>query len=212
MQQEYYILFRYFAFAYDCRIGYELQFCISNYKCIEIKKFETIIRQQMNYIKIETTCVSSELIKRISLITNKLIKMKNLILSVLMMAFVFTSCESNTTKSTEVSTEAMTVKPAEDHSAHMYSCSMHPEVTGHKGDKCSKCNMDLTEPVTKENGTSDNAQLYACSMHPDVIGKKVKNVLNAEWNLLYPLKSRNDYSVGNIFKELLKILKFYYPK
>ena len=105
-----------------------------------------------------------------------------------MMAFVFTSCESNTTKSTEVSTEAMTVKPAEDHSAHMYSCSMHPEVTGHKGDKCSKCNMDLTEPVTKENGTSDNAQLYACSMHPDVIGKKGEKCSKCGMELTVPVK------------------------
>lgn len=31
----------------------------------------------------------------------------------------------------------------------MYSCSMHPEVTGKKGDKCSKCGMDLTVPVKK---------------------------------------------------------------
>lgn len=27
---------------------------------------------------------------------------------------------------------------------HTYACPMHPEVTGMKGDKCSKCGMDLT--------------------------------------------------------------------
>ncbi|MCC6599167.1 MAG: hypothetical protein IT223_00670 [Crocinitomicaceae bacterium] len=31
---------------------------------------------------------------------------------------------------------------------HDYACPMHPEVTGHKGDKCPKCGMDL-EPIEK---------------------------------------------------------------
>jgi hypothetical protein len=26
---------------------------------------------------------------------------------------------------------------------------MHPEVTGKQGEECSKCGMELTEPVTK---------------------------------------------------------------
>jgi hypothetical protein len=29
-----------------------------------------------------------------------------------------------------------------------YACPMHPEVTGKEGAKCSKCGMELTEPVT----------------------------------------------------------------
>ena len=28
-------------------------------------------------------------------------------------------------------------------SHNMYSCPMHPEVTGEKGEKCSKCGMEL---------------------------------------------------------------------
>ncbi len=31
----------------------------------------------------------------------------------------------------------------------MYACPMHPEVQGKKGVKCSKCGMELTEPVSK---------------------------------------------------------------
>jgi hypothetical protein len=27
----------------------------------------------------------------------------------------------------------------------LYSCPMHPEVKGNKGDKCPKCQMELTE-------------------------------------------------------------------
>lgn len=34
----------------------------------------------------------------------------------------------------------------------MFSCPMHPEVQGKKGDKCSECGMELTEPVVKTSG------------------------------------------------------------
>jgi len=35
-----------------------------------------------------------------------------------------------------------------------YSCPMHPEITGNKGDKCSKCGMDL-EPKKAETKEGD---------------------------------------------------------
>ncbi|WP_333876041.1 heavy metal-binding domain-containing protein [Flavobacterium sp.] len=31
----------------------------------------------------------------------------------------------------------------------LYACPMHPEVQGKKRETCSKCSMELTEPVTK---------------------------------------------------------------
>lgn len=78
--------------------------------------------------------------------------MKNLILSALMMAFVFASCESNTTKQSETHTETSVESSTNSDTAEkveeqLYACSMHPEVIGKKGEKCSKCGMDLTEPV-----------------------------------------------------------------
>lgn len=42
-----------------------------------------------------------------------------------------------------------------------YACPMHPDVTGAKSDKCSKCGMALTP-----------AKYYACPMHPEVNGNK----------------------------------------
>ena len=42
-----------------------------------------------------------------------------------------------------------------------YACPMHPEVTGTKTDKCSKCGMALTP-----------SNYYACPMHPEVNGNK----------------------------------------
>lgn len=36
----------------------------------------------------------------------------------------------------------------------LYACSMHPEVTGKKGEKCSKCGMELTVPVKAAETTA----------------------------------------------------------
>lgn len=38
---------------------------------------------------------------------------------------------------------------------HAYACSMHPEITGIKGDTCSKCGMDLT-PVSGDDHKEHN--------------------------------------------------------
>ncbi len=73
--------------------------------------------------------------------------MKKLILSGIVMAFVFVACNSNTDKTKETKTE--TVSPVAE---QLYACSMHPEVIGKKGEKCSKCGMELTVPV-KNNET-----------------------------------------------------------
>ncbi len=38
----------------------------------------------------------------------------------------------------------------------MYACPMHPEITGKKGDKCSKCGMELTEVKGMTQSASTN--------------------------------------------------------
>ena len=55
------------------------------------------------------------------------------------MAFVVVSCNQKSKETEATKTET---------SSEVYACSMHPEVTGKKGDKCSKCGMELTEPVS----------------------------------------------------------------
>jgi hypothetical protein len=67
--------------------------------------------------------------------------MKNIILSAVAMAFVLVSCNQKN-KQTETATSEKT-----ETASQLYACSMHPEVTGKKGEKCSKCGMELTEPV-----------------------------------------------------------------
>lgn len=70
--------------------------------------------------------------------------------STIAMAFILVSCNQ---KSKEA--ETTTIEKTEANS-QLYACSMHPEVTGKKGDKCSKCGMELTEPVAqKESKTTD---------------------------------------------------------
>ncbi len=73
--------------------------------------------------------------------------MKNIILSSLMMAFLLTDCGSKTNETKTAETVASS------DTAKMYACSMHPEITGKKGDKCSECKMELTE-VKSTNDTT----------------------------------------------------------
>lgn len=79
--------------------------------------------------------------------------MKNLIMAIVATAIFLTACNSNP-KDSSSSTEDQGKYYEE-----MYSCSMHPDVTGRKGDKCSKCGMDLTVPVKK----MDNMNHYDSS-------------------------------------------------
>ncbi len=80
--------------------------------------------------------------------------MKKIILSIIITAFVFIACNSNSDKAKEttpVKNTRMdtTQKPADIKpvAEQLYSCPMHPEVIGKKDEKCSKCGMRLTVPV-----------------------------------------------------------------
>ena len=86
--------------------------------------------------------------------------MKKILFSAVVMAFVLTSCnqktkeETTTVTTVETDTVMVTDTTMTDHSkmdhSKMYACSMHPEVQGKLNDKCSKCGMDLTEPVPEK--------------------------------------------------------------
>ena len=69
--------------------------------------------------------------------------MKNTILSIITLALVSVSCNQKN-KETQTDIPVLTKTTSE-----LYSCPMHPEITGKKGDKCSKCGMELTEPVNQ---------------------------------------------------------------
>ncbi len=76
--------------------------------------------------------------------------MKNTIISAIAMAFVFTACSSNNTKTEttkDTTSNAAKATQTTPNVEQLYACSMHPEVIGKKADKCSKCGMELTVPV-----------------------------------------------------------------
>ena len=70
--------------------------------------------------------------------------MKNSVkLSIILLVFVFASCKDN---KVETKTEVTSEKTADN---QLYSCPMHPKVTGDKGEACSVCGMSLSEPVVE---------------------------------------------------------------
>lgn len=79
--------------------------------------------------------------------------MKQIIFSIA--ALVFIACNSNSDKAKEATPnettpkEGTTTKPEvmTPVNQQLYACSMHPEVTGKKDEKCPKCGMNLTVPV-----------------------------------------------------------------
>jgi len=69
----------------------------------------------------------------------------------------------------------------------MYACPMHPEITGQKGDKCSKCGMELTEvksmnhSSTTSSTTTNNQAAGSTSIKAIVDSYLVlKNALTAD--------------------------------
>jgi DNA repair exonuclease SbcCD ATPase subunit len=74
--------------------------------------------------------------------------MKNIIkLSAILLVFVFASCKDN--KKDSDKEEVTTESTQSDNDQQLYSCSMHPEVHGKKGEACPVCGMELTEPVAQ---------------------------------------------------------------
>jgi hypothetical protein len=73
--------------------------------------------------------------------------MKNTILSILLLAVLSVSCNQ---KDKETQTDIPVVTKT---TSELYSCPMHPEVTGEKGTECSVCGMELTEKVAQSATT-----------------------------------------------------------
>ncbi len=56
--------------------------------------------------------------------------------------------------------------------AAIFACSMHPEITGKEGDKCSKCGMALVASTDDHGDGMDMSAMASCPMHPDITGKE----------------------------------------
>ena len=130
--------------------------------------------QNVKSNQFNTKCLS----KAFSIIFKKAEKMKNLILSALLLALVTVSCNQKTKESTTDHSNMMSndstmmdkndammnnnttmmnndttmmnnkTKMMNNHTK-IYACPMHPEVQGKLNVKCPECRMKLTEPVTE---------------------------------------------------------------
>ena len=116
------------------------------------------------------------LIKSILCYFKKSKKMKKVILSAVIMAYVLVSCnqknkeattdhsnmmsndstmmENDSTMMSNDSTVMNDKTKMMNNQTKMYACPMHPEVQGKLNDKCSKCSMKLTEPVPEKTEES----------------------------------------------------------
>ncbi len=88
--------------------------------------------------------------------------MKNIILSLIACAFLFTAC--NQKNKQDETTNPETAKS----SSERYACPMHPEITGKKGEACSECGMELTEPISKIPKTETKTTIVASETKPVV--------------------------------------------
>lgn len=93
-------------------------------------------------------------------------------------------------KNSSAQAENETQSPTSEQSAvggeTLYACPMHPEVTGKKGDKCSKCGMELTVPVKETTTAPDQTAAPATAQSATPIKEIVsgylllKNALTAD--------------------------------
>lgn len=127
--------------------------------------------------------------------------MKNLILMLLTMLFVFTACNSNSDKSKETKTEQE--KTPDD---QVYSCPMHPEVKGKKGDKCPKCGMELSVPVKDAAGIVPTENKSDTSQSTPVIASSefsIKEIVGNYLKLKNALTKDDSKTAASAGKELL---------
>lgn len=91
--------------------------------------------------------------------------MKNISkLSILVLMVAFASCKD---AKTENGAETTTMETNESHAeGQLYSCPMHPEVHGKKGEECSKCGMELTEPVAQTETVSEEVKTVKVAATP----------------------------------------------
>lgn len=95
--------------------------------------------------------------------------MKKLIIIISAITIAFTACNNKQAKETSDNTV--------EQSDQLYACPMHPEVTGNKGDKCSKCGMELTEPIKSEAVQSTPTSTVTETTKPVSVKEIVSNYL-----------------------------------
>jgi hypothetical protein len=122
--------------------------------------------------------------------------MKNIILSILTLTLVLVSCNKKS-KETETTKSEKT-----DTALQLYACPMHPEVTGKKGDACSKCGMELTEPVTQTEETQEEAKVETAVTSVAQTPFSIKEIVDNYLALKNALTKDDTKGAANAGKEL----------
>lgn len=85
-------------------------------------------------------------------------------------------------------------------SNEIFACPMHPDVTGKKGEDCSKCGMELTEPVAQKEAThNDNDEAHEHKDTATIAAIKVKE------NTQVSQTTINPFSTSDIISDYLKL-------
>jgi nitrous oxide reductase accessory protein NosL len=73
--------------------------------------------------------------------------MKKIIFALVVMSSIAVACNSDSNQKSETT---ITIENADQ----KFACAMHADIIGKKGEKCSKCGMELTLPVVTKDTTA----------------------------------------------------------
>lgn len=117
--------------------------------------------------------------------------MKTLFITALL-AITITSCNHKAKETDGIETKSI--------SNELYACSMHPEITGKKGSACSKCGMELTEPIPQNEATHNHND--GSHEHKETTTVEVQNV---QENKEVFKESTKQFSTSEIIANYLKL-------
>lgn len=127
--------------------------------------------------------------------------MKNIILSTLTTAILLVSCNQKSKEAVPTTSES------KETISQLYACSMHPEVTGKKGDTCSKCGMELTEPVKQAASQTDKETLAVDAAKETVqSGFSINEIVSNYLQMKNALAKDDSKGAANAGKELFVTL------
>jgi len=117
--------------------------------------------------------------------------MKTLFITALL-AITITSCNHKAKETDGIETKSI--------SNELYACSMHPEITGEKGSACSKCGMELTDPVPQKEATHNHND--GSQEHKETTTVEVQNV---QEKTEVSQESTKQFSTSEIIANYLKL-------
>jgi hypothetical protein len=127
--------------------------------------------------------------------------MKNIILSTLAAALLLVSCNQKNKETISTTSES------KERASQLYACSMHPEVTGKKGDTCSKCGMELTEPVKQAASQTDKKTVNVeTTTGKAQSGFSINGIINNYLQMKNALAKDDSKGAANAGKELFVTL------